>query len=127
MNSLKFANALQDVRKQLIAQCKLGKILTFNDTVTPRNRNSFDNGNSMLIILKSFLAGFATNTARLAPDGSYRTIVGNQTVSIHPSSVLFGRKVEAIMYNEFVFTNRSYARGVSAVQLDWVAEVLAPP
>lgn len=127
MNSLKFANALQDVRKQLIAQCKLGKILTFNDTVTPQNRNSFDNGNSMLIILKSFLAGFATNTARLAPDGSYRTIVGNQTVSIHPSSVLFGRKVEAIMYNEFVFTNRSYARGVSAVQLDWVAEVLAPP
>lgn len=28
------------------------------------------------------------------------------------------------MYNEFVFTNRSYARGVSAVQMDWVAEAL---
>lgn len=52
-------------------------------------------------------------------------MVGNQTVAIHPSSVLFGKKVEAIMYNEFVFTNRSYARGVSAVQMDWVGEVLA--
>ena len=59
------------------------------------------------------------------PDGSYRTVVGNQTVAIHPSSVLFGKKVEAIMYNEYVFTNRSYARGVSAVQMDWVGEALA--
>lgn len=46
-------------------------------------------------------------------------------VAIHPSSVLFGRKVEAIMYNEYVFTNRSYARGVSAVQMNWVGEVLS--
>jgi ATP-dependent RNA helicase DHR2 len=75
-------------------------------------------------ILRSFLKGFAMNTARLFPDGSYKTILGNQTVAIHPSSGLFGKKVEAIMYNEFVFTNRSYARGVSAVQMDWVGEVL---
>ncbi|OXV11859.1 hypothetical protein Egran_00379 [Elaphomyces granulatus] len=127
MVSHRAMQSVMDVRKQLIAQCKQAKILTFNDTATPQNRNSFDNENSMLAILKSFLAGFATNTARLALDGSYRTIVGNQTVAIHPSSVLFGRKVEAIMYNEFVFTNRSYARGVSTVQMDWVTEVLAPP
>ena len=76
------------------------------------------------LILKCFLKGFATNTARLFPDGSYRTIVGNQTVAIHPSSGLFGKKVEAIMYNEFVFTSRSYARGVSAVQMDWIGHVL---
>lgn len=75
-------------------------------------------------ILKSFLKGFAINTARLIPDGSYRTIVGNQTVAIHPSSGIFGKKVEAIMYNEFVFTNRSYARGVSAVQMDWIGHAL---
>lgn len=75
-------------------------------------------------ILKCFLKGFATNTARLMPDGSYKTVVGNQTVAIHPSSGLFGKKVEAIMYNEFVFTNRSYARGVSAVQMDWIGEAL---
>ena len=75
-------------------------------------------------ILKCFLKGFATNTARIFPDGSYKTIVGHQTVAIHPSSGLFGKKVEAIMYNEFVFTNRSYARGVSAVQMDWIGEAL---
>ena len=59
------------------------------------------------------------------PDGSYKTVVGNQLVAIHPSSGLHGKKVEAIMYNEFVFTNRSYARGVSAIQMDWVGEAIS--
>lgn len=43
---------------------------------------------------------------------------------MHPSSVLFGRKVEAVVYNEFVFTSRSYARCVSAVRGEWVGEEL---
>lgn len=60
----------------------------------------------------------------MMPDGSYKTLNGNQLVAIHPGSVLFGRKVEAIVFNEFVFTGKAWARGVSAVQLDWVAEVL---
>ena len=63
-----------------------------------------------------------TSTARLYPDGSYRTIVGNDIVAIHPSSVLFGKKVEAIVYDEYVFTNRNYARGVSAVTMQLIGE-----
>jgi len=108
----------QDVRKQLTAQCQAAKLLP---TTVTNSLHSLDIAPS---ILKAFLTGFAQNTARLHPDGSYKTLIGNQTVSIHPSSVLFGRKVESIMYNEFVFTNRTYARGVSAVQLDWVGEAL---
>lgn len=98
-------------------QCRTANLLPSN---LPNNHEP-----SPPQILKSFLRGFATNTARLVPDGSYRTVAGSQAVAIHPSSVLFGKKVEAIMYNEFVFTNRSYARGVSVVQMDWVGEVLA--
>ncbi|RPB04133.1 P-loop containing nucleoside triphosphate hydrolase protein [Choiromyces venosus 120613-1] len=75
-------------------------------------------------ILKCFLKGFLHNTARLVPDGSYRTVVGNQVVAIHPSSVLFGKKVEAIVYHEFVYTTRAFARGVSAVEMGWVGEGL---
>ncbi|CAI7647323.1 unnamed protein product [Penicillium viridicatum] len=112
--------SVMDVRKQLRTQCRQAKLLT-NEALN----NTSLHDPSPILILQSFLAGFATNTARLVPDGSYRTIVGNQTVAIHPSSVLYSKKLEAIMYNEFVFTNRSYARGVSAVQMDWVGEALA--
>ncbi|KAI4200439.1 MAG: hypothetical protein LQ350_003887 [Teloschistes chrysophthalmus] len=110
----------QDVRKQLRSQCEESKMLTpANETETLSIPSEVATS-----ILKCFLKGFATNIGRLMPDSSYKTMIGNQTVAIHPSSVLFGRKVEAIMYNEFVFTNRSYARGVSAVQWDWIGEVL---
>ncbi|PKX98742.1 putative ATP-dependent RNA helicase (Hrh1) [Aspergillus novofumigatus IBT 16806] len=116
--------SVMDVRKQLTAQCRQAKLLPSASDSRNGSNNSATREPSPVLILQSFLRGFSTNTARLVPDGSYRTVVGNQTVAIHPSSVLFGKKVEAIMYNEFVFTNRSYARGVSAVQMDWVGDAL---
>ncbi|MCJ1430732.1 putative ATP-dependent RNA helicase dhr2 [Xylographa pallens] len=117
--------AVMDVRKQLLAQTAHLALPSPHpshnaSTSTPTARAL----PTATAILKSFLRGFAANTARLAPDGSYRTLLGHHAVAIHPSSGLFGQRVEAIVYNEFVFTNRSYARGVSAVQMDWVGEVL---
>ncbi|KAF8475528.1 P-loop containing nucleoside triphosphate hydrolase protein [Kalaharituber pfeilii] len=93
-------------------------------------------------ILKCFLTGYFANTARLVPDGSYRTVIGNQTVTVHPMSIMFSapggkaaegtteggdlrgqrRRTEAIMYNEFVYTTKPFARCVSAVQLDWLMD-----
>ena len=109
--------AVMDVRKQLRAQHQQAQTLRQETTrqITSERATT---------LVKCFLKGFKMNTARLMPDGSYKTVVGNQTVAIHPSSGLFGKKVEAIMYNEFVFTTKSYARGVSAVQMDWVGEAM---
>lgn len=113
--------SVMDVRKQLRAQCKSAKLLADNST-----QSDFQAPSETVCenILKAFLRGFSNNVARLCPDGSYKTFIGNQTVAIHPSSVLFGRKVEAIMYNEYVYTNKAYARGVSTVQVRWLEEIL---
>lgn len=107
----------QDIRKQLRQYCQSICSTPLQtphpETITP------DHG---VRILKCFLKGFIHNTARLVPDGSYRTIMGSQTVGIHPSSILFGKKVEAIMYYEFVYTTKPFARVVSVVQMDWLTE-----
>lgn len=66
-------------------------------------------------ILKSFLSGFFQNTALLQPDGTYKSVVGGQTISIHPGSSMFGKRVEAIMYNELV----SRARGSVVIRLEY--------
>jgi ATP-dependent RNA helicase DHR2 len=76
------------------------------------------------VILKCFMKGFVLKTAMLAPDGSYVTTHGKHVVSIHPSSVLHGQKREAIMFLDHVFTQKSYAKKVSAIQGVWVAEAL---
>ncbi|KAI3405183.2 prh1 [Candida oxycetoniae] len=75
-------------------------------------------------ILKSFLKGFITNTAVGMPDRSFRTLNTGQLISIHPSSLLFGKpNLDAIMYIEYVFTTKSYARNCSAIELSWIQEV----
>ncbi|KAL1841264.1 hypothetical protein VTJ49DRAFT_7266 [Mycothermus thermophilus] len=75
-------------------------------------------------ILKCFLRGFALKTAVLAPDNSYVTSYGKHVVAIHPASILHGRKKEAIMYLEYVFTQKNYAKKVSAIQANWITEAL---
>ncbi|OBT93788.1 RNA helicase [Pseudogymnoascus verrucosus] len=76
-------------------------------------------------LLKCFLKAFVSRTAVLGADGAYRTVRGKHVVIVHPSSVMFGRKREAVMFLEHVFTNKNYAKKCSGVQADWIAEVLA--
>ncbi|KAI9594052.1 putative ATP-dependent RNA helicase prh1 [Syncephalis fuscata] len=102
---------IMDVRKQLAMVCqRLG--------MDPQSSC----GPERELVLRCFLAGFFQNTALRQLDGTYRSVVGGQTVSIHPMSSLFGQRAEAIMYDELVFTTRQYARGVSAIKANWLPE-----
>lgn len=114
---------VMDVRKQLRAQAVQQKLLGQGEA-DARDEDVPVGPERAERILKCFLRGFQGNVASLMRDGSYRTVEGNQTVAIHPGSVLFGRKVEAVLFNELVFTSKCYARGVSAVQMRWWADVV---
>lgn len=74
-------------------------------------------------VLKSFLVGFVSNTAIGMPDRSYRTTALGQLISVHPSSMIFGKKSDAIMYTDYVYTTKGYARNVSTIDLSWLQEV----
>ncbi|KAI9846835.1 MAG: putative ATP-dependent RNA helicase dhr2 [Thelocarpon superellum] len=113
--------AVTDVRKQLRAQCRQQKLLKSDQALDDVSSMTSERAST---IMKCFLKGFASKTARLCGDGSYKTMMGNHAIAIHPSSSLFGRRVEAIVYNEYLFTNKSYAKGVSAVQMDWIMQAL---
>ncbi|KAL7133148.1 hypothetical protein ABFS83_12G121000 [Erythranthe nasuta] len=82
-------------------------------------------GGDMLLLRRCLAASFFMNAAQKRPDGTYRALSGGQTVQIHPSSVLFGKKPECVIFNELVKTTQQYIRGVSIVESPWLAE-LAP-
>ena len=44
---------------------------------------------------------------------------------MHPSSVLFSRRVGCVVFNELLFTTRLYMRDVTQIERDWLPE-LAP-
>jgi ATP-dependent RNA helicase DHR2 len=110
---------VMSIRKQIRDLCKKIPMLS---SISESNK-PLDEDRARAI-LHCLLRGFLSNTARVMPDGSYRTLMGNQIVAIHPSSVLFGKKLEGIVFSEFVFTGKAWARGVSSVQLDWIGEVI---
>ncbi|KAJ0960958.1 hypothetical protein J5N97_001170 [Dioscorea zingiberensis] len=62
---------------------------------------------------------------RKDPQEGYRTIVENQPVYIHPSSALFQRQPDWVIYHELVMTTKEYMREVTVIDPKWLVE-LAP-
>ncbi|PQE14144.1 hypothetical protein CJF31_00006670 [Rutstroemia sp. NJR-2017a BVV2] len=111
------------IRKQLRALCLQHKLLS---TAPPPDPQPFEPATpeQSTVLIRCFLKAFGDRTATLAPDGSYVTVKGKHNIVVHPQSVLWGRKVEAIMFLEHVYTNRNWAKKVSVVQIDWVVDAL---
>lgn len=79
-------------------------------------------------IRKAITAGFFFHAARKDPQqegGCYRTLVENQQVYIHPSSALFQKQPDWVIYHELVMTSKEYMREVTAIDPKWLVE-LAP-
>ncbi|KAM3516927.1 hypothetical protein NHJ13051_009451 [Beauveria bassiana] len=112
-----------NIRRQLRGMCLKEKLLRETPPGDPQPFAPVSPQRAEAL-LKCFLRGFAMKTAMLAPDSSYVTCQGKHVVAIHPASVLHGRKVEAIMFLEHVYTNKNYAKKVSAIQATWVVEAL---
>ena len=66
------------------------------------------------------------NSGRLGPSrGRYKTKIGSEVVSIHPTSTIFGRNPapKSVVYTELLITKKTYLRGVTQIREEWLAEV----
>lgn len=121
-----FLNVVK-VRSQLRDYCKrIFNSANLNSKDDTENGRIGISGETIATILKCFLQGFSKNTAIGMPDRSYRTAITGETISVHPSSMLFSNKqCPAIMYTEYVFTTKGYARNVSRIELTWLQEIVS--
>ncbi|CAH9083902.1 unnamed protein product [Cuscuta europaea] len=103
----------QDVRKQLLSIMDKYKL----DVVSA--------GKNFTKIRKAIAAGFFFHASRKDPQEGYRTLVENQPVYIHPSSALFQRQPDWVIYHELVMTTKEYMREVTVIDPKWLVE-LAP-
>ncbi|XP_063975986.1 ATP-dependent RNA helicase DHX8 [Diachasmimorpha longicaudata] len=100
----------QDVRKQLLGimdRHKLDVVSAAKNTVR---------------IQKAVCSGFFRNAAKKDPQEGYRTLVDSQVVYIHPSSALFNRQPEWVIYHELVQTTKEYMREVTTIDPKWLVE-----
>ena len=57
-------------------------------------------------------SGFFFHAARKDPQEGYKTVVEQTPVFIHPSSALFQRQPDWVIYHELVLTSKEYMREV---------------
>jgi len=74
-------------------------------------------------VRKAITSGFFYNTARLASEGSYKTVKHNLSVLIHPSSCLHKEVKRWLIYFELVLTNKEYMRQVIEIDPKWLVEI----
>lgn len=80
-------------------------------------------GRDYNVVRKAICSGFFRNAAKKDPQEGYKTLVEGTPVYIHPSSALFNRNPEWLIYHELVLTTREYCHNVTAVEPKWLVEV----
>ncbi|CAI5732406.1 unnamed protein product [Peronospora farinosa] len=103
----------QDVRKQLLSILDRYKM----DVVSC--------GKNFNKVRRAIVAGYFANTAKKGLQEGYRTMVEGQPVYIHPSSALFNKSPEWVLYHELVLTTKEYMRNIMTIEPKWLVE-LAP-
>lgn len=103
----------QDVRKQLLSILDRYKM----DVVSC--------GKNFNKVRRAIVAGYFANTAKKDPQEGYRTMVEGQPVYIHPSSALFNKSPEWVLYHELLLTTKEYMRNIMTIEPKWLVE-LAP-
>ncbi|RPB05101.1 P-loop containing nucleoside triphosphate hydrolase protein [Choiromyces venosus 120613-1] len=73
-------------------------------------------------IRRCLTTGYFSHAARMQPDGSFRSVNGMQLWA-HPSSVMFNRKADWVVFHEVVETGqKTFIRDVTAIEKDWLLE-----
>ncbi|KAJ3037230.1 DEAH-box ATP-dependent RNA helicase prp22 [Rhizophlyctis rosea] len=101
----------QDIRKQL-----LGIMDRYHQDIVSCGKNYNK-------VRKAICSGFFRHSAKKDPQEGYKTLVEGTMVYIHPSSALFNKQPEWVIYHELVLTTKEYMRECVQVEPKWLVEV----
>lgn len=103
-----------DIRRQLV-------------TIMQRLRYPMvSSGSNLDKVRRALCSGFFKNSVkRDGTEGGYKTLVENTPVHLHPSSSLFGKSPDYLVYHTLLLTTREYMHCVTVIDPHWLPE-LAP-
>ncbi|KAK3304253.1 P-loop containing nucleoside triphosphate hydrolase protein [Chaetomium strumarium] len=74
-------------------------------------------------IQRCLTAGYFAHAARMQPDGTYRNVSGTTVLHAHPSSIMFNRKADWVIFHEVMETgNKTFIRDITRINKDWLLE-----
>lgn len=74
-------------------------------------------------IIQCLTSGFFAHAAKMQPDGTFTSVSGRVPLHAHPTSLLFNRKAEYVVFNELLETgDKIYIRDISKIQKQWLMD-----
>ncbi|KAK3046413.1 hypothetical protein LTR09_012105 [Extremus antarcticus] len=74
-------------------------------------------------IRRCLTSGYFAHAARMAPDGSFRSVGGDVVLYAHPSSLMFNRKAGWVIFTELMETGEKiFMRDVTKIEKSWLLE-----
>ncbi|KAK2847619.1 hypothetical protein FQN49_005715, partial [Arthroderma sp. PD_2] len=74
-------------------------------------------------IQRCLTTGFFGHAAKMQPDGSFKSITGGNTLYAHPSSLMFNRKAEWVIFNEILQTGtKTFIKDITKIEKSWLLE-----
>jgi ATP-dependent RNA helicase DDX35 len=74
-------------------------------------------------IQRCLTAGYFAHAARMQADGTFRNVSGTTVLHAHPSSIMFNRKADWVIFHEVMETgNKTFIRDVTRIKKDWLLE-----
>ena len=74
---------------------------------------------------QALCSGFFRNSARKDPSEGYRTLIEGTPVYMHPSSALFGKAAEHVIFHTLVMTTKEYMHCTTSIEPKWLGKL--PP
>lgn len=74
-------------------------------------------------IRRCLTSGYFAHAARMQPDGSFKNVSGTTVLHAHPSSIMFNRKADWVIFHEVMETgDKTYIRDITKVEKNWLLE-----
>ncbi|PFH63165.1 hypothetical protein XA68_17274 [Ophiocordyceps unilateralis] len=73
-------------------------------------------------VRRALCCGFFRNAARKDPHEGYKTLIEGTPVYLHPSSALFGKHAEWVIYHTLVLTDKEYMHCTTSIEPKWLVE-----
>ena len=94
----------QDVRQQLVSIME-----RYNHQIVSCGRNTMK-------VRQALCSGFFRNAARKDPQEGYKTLIEGTPVYMHPSSAMFGKPAEHVIFHTLVLTTKEYMHCTTGIE-----------
>ncbi|EAW07906.1 putative ATP dependent RNA helicase [Aspergillus clavatus NRRL 1] len=74
-------------------------------------------------IQRCLTTGYFAHAAKMQPDGTFKTVSGGLTLHAHPSSLMFNRKADWVIFHEILQTgDKTYIRDITKIEKSYLLE-----